>query len=146
MNIQHKTININGRNLKYYPLSQLAGKYDIDSLPYSFKIMLENVLRNYDGVDIDDRSIENIAKLKSGSEMAFKPSRVIFQDSKLWAEKCKFHRNGILEEIQFRKFIWGVIIIQDLEKIISYLAKYKAEYYVGTVTQAPESDADMGVW
>ena len=80
MNIQYKTININGRNLKYYPLSQLAGKYDIDSLPYSFKILLENVLRNYDGVDIDDRSIENIAKLKSGSEMAFKPSRVIFQD------------------------------------------------------------------
>ena len=80
MNIQYKTININGRNLKYYPLSQLAGKYDIENLPYSFKILLENVLRNYDGVDIDDRSIENIAKLKSGSEMAFKPSRVIFQD------------------------------------------------------------------
>ena len=67
------------------------------------------------------------------------------QDSKLWAEKCKFHRNGILEEIQFRKFIRGVIIIQDLEKIISYLTKYKAEYYMGTVTYAPESDADRGV-
>jgi hypothetical protein len=47
-----------------------------------------------------------------------------------------------MEEIEFGKFIRGVIIIQDLEKIISYLAKYKAEYYVGTVTHAPESDAD----
>ena len=68
------------------------------------------------------------------------------QDSKSWSGKYKFHRNGILEETQFRKFIRGVIIIQDLdlEKIISYLAKYKAEYYVGTVTKAPESDADKG--
>ena len=68
------------------------------------------------------------------------------QDSKSWSGKYKFHRNGILEETQFRKFIRGVIIIQDLdlEKIISYLAKYKAEYYVGTVTKAPESDADRG--
>ncbi|MHB8372937.1 MAG: hypothetical protein ACYDBI_09565 [Thermoplasmataceae archaeon] len=52
-----------------------------------------------------------------------------------------------MEEIPFRKFIRGVIIIQDLdlEKITSYLARYGAEYYVGSVTKAPESDADMGV-
>jgi aconitate hydratase len=80
MDIHGKTIKINGHDLKYYPLEQLKGKYDIENLPYSFKILLENVLRNYDGVDIDDRSIENIAKMKSGSEMAFKPSRVVFQD------------------------------------------------------------------
>ncbi|EQD56547.1 hypothetical protein B1A_11481 [mine drainage metagenome] len=67
------------------------------------------------------------------------------QDSKSWSGKYEFHRKGILEEVPFRKFIRGVIIIQDLEKIISYLAKYGAEYYVGIVTQAPESDADMGV-
>ena len=80
MNVKHSTIEINGRKLKYYPLSQLADKYDVDNMPYSFKILLENVLRNYDGVDIDERSIDNIAKMKSGSEMAFKPSRVVFQD------------------------------------------------------------------
>ncbi len=80
MEIQYKNMNINGRNLKYFPLAQLAGKYDIENLPYSLKILLENVLRNYDGVDIDERSIENIARMKSGSEMAFKPSRVVFQD------------------------------------------------------------------
>ncbi|WMT50486.1 MAG: aconitate hydratase AcnA [Ferroplasma sp.] len=80
MNVKNSTIEINGRKLKYYPLSQLADKYDIDNMPYSFKILLENVLRNYDGVDIDERSIDNIAKMKAGSEMAFKPSRVVFQD------------------------------------------------------------------
>ncbi|MHB8372385.1 MAG: hypothetical protein ACYDAO_05075 [Thermoplasmataceae archaeon] len=69
------------------------------------------------------------------------------QDSKSWSGKYEFHRKGILEEIPFRKFIRGVIIIQDLdlEKITSYLARYGAEYYVGRVTKAPESDADMGV-
>ena len=69
------------------------------------------------------------------------------QDSKSWKGKYEFHRKGILEEIQFRKFIRGVIIIgdQDLEKIISYLAGYRAEYYVGKVTRAPESDIDTGV-
>ena len=80
MNIQHSNIKIKGSDLKYYPLAQLAKKYDVDDLPYSFKILLENVLRNYDGVDIDERSIENIANMKSGAEMAFKPSRVVFQD------------------------------------------------------------------
>ena len=80
MNVKNSTIEINGRKLKYYPLSQLAGKYDVENIPYSFKILLENVLRNYDGIDIDERSIDNIAKMKSGSEMAFKPSRVVFQD------------------------------------------------------------------
>ena len=34
---------------------------------------------------------------------------------------------------------------QDLEKIISYLAGYKAEYYVGKVCRAPESNTDNGI-
>ncbi len=80
MEIKKENIKINGKNLEYYPLNQLDGKYDIKNLPYSFKILLENVLRNYDGIDIDERSIKNIAEMKSGSEMAFKPSRVVFQD------------------------------------------------------------------
>jgi aconitate hydratase len=80
MEIESKNMEINGTNFKYYPLAQLAGKYDIENLPYSLKILLENVLRNYDGVDIDDRSIENIATMKTNAEMAFKPSRVVFQD------------------------------------------------------------------
>ena len=69
------------------------------------------------------------------------------QDSKSWNGRYEFHRKGIMEEIPFRKFIRGVIIIRDpdLEKIVSYLAGHKAEYYVGTVIQAPESDTDAGV-
>lgn len=69
------------------------------------------------------------------------------QDSKSWSGKYEFHRKGILEEIPFRKFIRGVIIVQDLDlaKITSYLSKYSAEYYIGTVTKAPENDADTGV-
>ncbi|EQD25829.1 hypothetical protein B2A_15931 [mine drainage metagenome] len=69
------------------------------------------------------------------------------QDSKSWNGKYEFHRKGIMEEIPFRKFIRGVIIIRDhdLEKIKSYLARYKAEYYIGTIIKAQESDTDVGV-
>ncbi|MEM0139694.1 MAG: aconitate hydratase AcnA [Ferroplasma sp.] len=80
MEIKKGYIDLNGVKLAYYPLEQLKEKYDIDNLPYSFKILLENVLRNYDGIDIDEKSIDNIAQMKTDSEMAFKPSRVVFQD------------------------------------------------------------------
>ena len=69
------------------------------------------------------------------------------QDSKSWSGKYEFHRKGIMEEMPFRKFIRGVIILSDsnLEEVILYFNKYKAEYYVGTVTQASGSDTSMGV-
>ena len=68
------------------------------------------------------------------------------QDSKSWNGRYMFHRKGITEEISFRKFIRGVIIIQesDLDRIISYLLRYKAEYYVGKVIKTSESEISMG--
>ena len=68
------------------------------------------------------------------------------QDSKSWNGKYMFHRKGITEEISFRKFIRGVIIIQesDLDRIISYLLGYKAEYYVGKVIKTSENEISMG--
>lgn len=69
------------------------------------------------------------------------------QDSKSWNGRYEFHRKGIMEEIPFRKFIRGVIIVQnvDLEKVFSYLAMYKAEYYVGNITKVFGSDVSIGV-
>ena len=70
------------------------------------------------------------------------------QDSKSWNGRYEFHRKGILEEIPFRKFIRGVIIIQDsnLQMVLPYLEKYKAEYYVGTIANSPESDSETKEW
>ncbi len=80
MEIIKEKFNFNGKILDYYPLKQLEDKYNIDNLPYSLKILLENVLRNYDNKDINEKSIDNIASMKTDSEIAFKPSRVVFQD------------------------------------------------------------------
>ena len=70
------------------------------------------------------------------------------QDSKSWNGRYEFHRKGRLEDISFRKFIRGVIIIQDsnLQMVLPYLEKYKAEYYVGTITNSPESDSETKEW
>jgi hypothetical protein len=69
------------------------------------------------------------------------------QDSTSWSGRYEFHRKGIMEEIPFRKFIRGVIIIRDcdLEKVLSYLAEYKAEYCVGSIKKVSWSDDTIGV-
>ncbi len=57
---------------------------NVDSLPYSIKILLESVLRNIDGVTIRDQDVERIARwdanAPSTDEIPFKPARVILQD------------------------------------------------------------------
>ncbi len=80
MEIRKEIFMDGDKKYDYYPLRQLYDHYDIENLPYSFKILLENILRNFDNEDIDEKSLENVANMKTGSEMAFKPSRVIFQD------------------------------------------------------------------
>ena len=63
-------------------LQELSGK-DISRLPFSIKILLENVLRNYDGNIVNTEDIEAIADWGKSSdlvEVPYKPSRVILQD------------------------------------------------------------------
>lgn len=63
-------------------LQEISGK-DISRLPFSIKILLENVLRNYDGRIVNVEDIESIADWGKSSdpvEVPYKPSRVILQD------------------------------------------------------------------
>ena len=57
---------------------------DIDTLPYSIKVLLESALRNHDGLVVRDEDVRAVAQYdasKVGSgEVAFKPSRVVLQD------------------------------------------------------------------
>ena len=66
MEIIKEKFDFDGKTLDYYPLKQLESRYNIDNLPYSLKILLENVLRNYDNKDINEKSIDNIASMKTG--------------------------------------------------------------------------------
>jgi aconitate hydratase len=81
------SFQLGDRQYHYYRLQALeeAGLGKVSRLPYSIKILLEAVLRQYDGRAIKREHIENLTKwgtgeLKGNIEIPFKPSRIILQD------------------------------------------------------------------
>lgn len=79
-----KTVEVNGKNYKYYDLSSLGAKYS--KLPYSIRILLESAIRNCDNFQVTEKDVESILNWQenqtneNGIEVAFKPARVILQD------------------------------------------------------------------
>ncbi len=71
-------------NYKIYRLDKLTEHGAIDKLPYSIKILLENVLRNVDGHIVKDDDVVKLAgydpKNVGQIELPFKPARVLLQD------------------------------------------------------------------
>jgi aconitate hydratase len=67
-----------------YRLDKLSKHGQIDRLPYSIRILLENVLRNVDGHAIKEEDVVRLAgynpKNVSEVELPFKPARVLLQD------------------------------------------------------------------
>ena len=78
------TLSVNNKNYSYFSLPLLSEKIDISRLPFSLKILLENLLRHEDGIDISHSDIEALAnwdpQAKPVTEIAFTPSRVVLQD------------------------------------------------------------------
>ncbi|TCP30181.1 aconitase [Scopulibacillus darangshiensis] len=79
------TFASNGKTYNYYKLDALKNFGDIERLPYSIKVLLESVLRQYDGKVIKKEHIENLAKwgteeLNKEIDVPFNPSRIILQD------------------------------------------------------------------
>ncbi|WP_271396631.1 aconitate hydratase AcnA [Salinicoccus roseus] len=81
-----KSFNVGGKDYNYYSLKTLTerGMSETHKLPYSVRVLLESVLRQYDGSVIKDEHIESLATWDKGDhqgkEVPFKPSRVILQD------------------------------------------------------------------
>jgi aconitate hydratase len=80
-----KTFDVNGKTYTYYDLTALKSFGDIERLPYSIKVLLEQALRQYDGLSITKEHVENLAKwgtdeLSSDMDVPFNPSRIILQD------------------------------------------------------------------
>src|SRR5690625_170876 len=81
-----QTLTVGGKDYTYYSLQSLAdsGMSKSEKLPYSIRVLLESVLRQYDGKVINDAHIEALANWDkgeiAGKEVPFKPSRVILQD------------------------------------------------------------------
>ncbi len=79
------TFPVGGRPVQYYRLDALkdAG-FDVARLPYSLKLLLENLLRHEDGATVKADDIKALAgwdpKAEPVREIAFRPSRVLLQD------------------------------------------------------------------
>ncbi|HWF36863.1 MAG TPA: aconitate hydratase [Solirubrobacteraceae bacterium] len=78
------TLAVGDRSLEIYRLDALQASYDVARLPFSLKVLLENLLRNEDGESISARDIEALAswnaKAEPSEEIAFTPARVVMQD------------------------------------------------------------------
>src|SRR4051794_39736207 len=77
-------LEVGGRNYEIYRLDALQSKYDVARLPFSLKVLLENVLRNEDGTAVRSQDVEAIATwdhtAEPANEIAFTPARVVMQD------------------------------------------------------------------
>jgi aconitate hydratase len=82
-----KTLNVGAKKYVIYSLTQAEknGLTGISALPYSMKVLLENLLRAEDGATVTKKDIEAFVgwlkdKGKAGKEIAFRPARVLMQD------------------------------------------------------------------
>ena len=81
-----KTLKVGGKTYAYYslPTAERNGLKGISRLPFSMKVLLENLLRNEDGRTVTKEDIKAVAEwLKtktSEREIAFRPARVLLQD------------------------------------------------------------------
>jgi aconitate hydratase len=79
------TLHAAGQTVSYYRLDALADHgIDVSQLPFSLKVLLENLLRHEDGVTVTAEDIKALARWNPRSEpdreIAFRPSRVLLQD------------------------------------------------------------------
>lgn len=81
-----KTLKVGAKTYVYYslPAAEKNGLKGISRLPFSMKVLLENLLRNEDGRTVKKEDIEAVAKWmktrKLEHEVAFRPARVLMQD------------------------------------------------------------------
>jgi aconitate hydratase len=79
-----RTLEIGGQSYAYASLPALGERFDIARLPYSLKILLENLLRHEDGVTVLPQHVEALARWNPeaapDTEIAFMPARVVLQD------------------------------------------------------------------
>ena len=82
-----KTLKVGSKSYTYFSLkaAEKNGLKGISKLPYSLKVLLENLLRHEDGRTVTKADIEGIAawlknRGRDEKEIAFRPARVLMQD------------------------------------------------------------------
>jgi aconitate hydratase len=78
---QLTTLQVGGQSFDYFSIAELPG---IDHLPYSLKVLVENLVRNTDGANITDEHVRSLLDwdpaAEPSHEIQFTPSRVVMQD------------------------------------------------------------------
>src|SRR5437763_11318378 len=72
-------LTVGDRSYEIHRLADLQASYDVARLPYTLRVLLENVLRTGDEQDVDAVARWD-AKAKPSNEISFSPSRVLLQD------------------------------------------------------------------
>ena len=73
-------LKVNEKEYTFFDITKIS---ESKKMPYSIKILLENLLRNEDGVSVTKTDIESIMNWKENAgikEISFKPARVLLQD------------------------------------------------------------------
>ncbi len=77
-------LEVGGRRLGYFRLGALQERFDVARLPYSLKVLLENLLRHEDGATVRAEDIESLAgwdpRAEPADEITFAPARILMQD------------------------------------------------------------------
>ncbi|SDD42287.1 aconitate hydratase AcnA [Aquimonas voraii] len=78
------TLRLDGLSYRIHSLQRLGANHDLKRLPFSLKILLENLLRCEDGVSVTPAHIEALLAwqptAEPDTEIAFMPARVVLQD------------------------------------------------------------------
>ncbi len=78
------SLQVGGREFEIFRLDSLQERFDVARLPYSIKVLLENVLRLEDGTSVSAADVETIASWEAtaepSAEIPFQPARVLMQD------------------------------------------------------------------
>ena len=78
------TLAVGEREYEIFRLDALQERFDVARLPFSLKVLLENLLRNEDGEGISADDVQALArwdaKSQPSQEIAFTPARVVMQD------------------------------------------------------------------
>src|ERR1035438_6593815 len=78
------TLEVGGREYEIFRLDALQERYDVARLPFSLKILLENLLRTEGNGSVAAADVEALAgwgaSAQPSAEIAFPPARVLMQD------------------------------------------------------------------
>src|SRR4051812_24571528 len=80
-----ETLNVGGKSYAYYSIAKATGRIgDVSRLPFSMKVLLENLLRFEDGVTVTVEDVQALAdwqkEQRSHREIQYRPARVLMQD------------------------------------------------------------------